>query len=326
MNRHAKARDLLYALAILALLAAICWGGPARAANGAPGPWGKDYFPNVPLVTQDGQAVRFFDDLIKGKVVAINFIFTGCSASCSMETARLRQVQELLKDRVGKDVFFYSITLDPDNDTPEALKHYAAKFDVGPGWTFLTGRKQDITLLQRKLGLYLPPAAAAAQGIDHDISLVVGNQATGRWMKSSPMENPEVLATQIGSWLHNWKVRPARENPSYANAPVRLPQLSRGEELYRTRCMSCHAVAGTQYTVARPIGPDLAGVTRTRDRNWLVRWLKEPDVMLAQKDPLAIALFEQWNRVPMPNLRLNPGEIEHLLSWLEQADAALARR
>ena len=95
----------------------------------------------MPLVTQDGKKVRFFDDLIKGKVVAINFIFTGCSAACSMETARLRDVQDLLGDRMGKDVFFYSISIDPDNDTPEALKHYADKFKVGPGWTFLTGQE-----------------------------------------------------------------------------------------------------------------------------------------------------------------------------------------
>ena len=87
----------------------------------------------MPLITQDGKKVRFFDDVIKGKVVAINFIFTGCSESCSMETARLREVQDLLADRMGKDIFFVSISIDPDNDTPEALKHYADKFKVMPG-------------------------------------------------------------------------------------------------------------------------------------------------------------------------------------------------
>lgn len=316
-------RDILRALAVLAILAGIWWPGPARPANGSQTPWGQNYFPNVPLVTQDNKQVRFFDDLIKGKVVAINFIFTGCSASCGMETARLRQVQELLGDRVGKDVFFYSISIDPDNDTPEALKAYAAKFNVGPGWTFLTGSKKDIDLLRNRLGLYIPPTLANGQ-IDHDLSVMIGNQPTGRWMKASPMENPEVLATQIGSWLHNWKVVPQTPNPSYANAPVRLPQLSRGEELFRTRCATCHTLGAKDNPHA--IGPDLANVTRTRHRGWLTRWLKEPDVMLAQKDPLAMALFAKYNQVAMPNLKLKDGEIESLLSFLEQEDAALARK
>jgi protein SCO1/2 len=321
-------RELLAAAILLLVLGAICRVGPSRAANSSQTPWGPNYFPNVPLVTQDGRTVRFFDDLIKGKVVAINFVFTGCSASCSMETARLREVQELLADRMGKDVFFYSISIDPANDTPEVLKHYAAKFKVGPGWTFLTGRSQDIDLLRSRLGLYMPPLAGRSlANQDHDLSLVVGNQNTGRWMKASPFENPEVLATQLGSWLHNWKVA-SKQNIPYAEAPIRLPQLSRGEELFRTRCASCHSVGAPPGSLAalRAIGPDLAGVTRSRERGWLTRWLREPDVMLAEKDPLATALYLKFNKVAMPNLKLKDGEIASLLSFLEAEDAALVKR
>jgi protein SCO1 len=272
----------------------------------------------VQLVTQDGKKVRFFDDLIKGKVVAINFIFTGCSASCSMETARLREVQDLLGDRMGKDVFFYSISIDPDNDTPEALKHYAEKFHVGPGWLFLTGKADDIKLLQDRLGLTNPPVVNGTS--DHDLKVLVGNQATGRWMKSSPYENPQVMATTIGSWLHNWKL--PGTNESYATAPIRLPELSRGEELYRTRCASCHTIGAPAGSLAalRALGPDLAGVTRVRDRAWLTRWLKEPDVMLAQKDPLAMALFAKYNKVAMPNMKLDNKDIAALLTYLEELD------
>ena len=334
---------LLRTAALFLLLAITGWSGPARAANGAAGvdlgrpaqaaaapagPWGANYFPNVELVTQDGKAVRFFDDLIRGKVVAINFIFTGCSASCSMETARLREVQDLLSDRMGKDVFFYSISIDPLNDTPEVLRAYAAKFGTGPGWTFLTGRVKDIDLLRNKLGLYMPPLAQGGPSNDHDLSLIVGNQATGRWMKASPFENPEVLATQLGSWLHNWRVAGRQQNPSYAEAPARLPQLSPGEELFRTRCASCHTIGVPANSPARvrAIGPDLAGVVRQRDRGWLVRWLREPDVMLAEKDPLATSLYLKFNKVAMPNLRLKEGEVAALLSFLEQEDAALAKK
>ena len=315
-------RDLLRTLMFLLVITGIWWNVPAHAANSAQNPWGGNYFPNVPLVTQDGKQVRFFDDLIKGKVVAINFIFTGCSAACGMETARLRQVQDLIGDRMGKDVFFVSISIDPENDTPEALKAYASKFNVGPGWTFLTGKQKDIDLLRARLGLYMPPIDQAKPGqIDHDLAVVIGNQAPGRWMKASPMEIAEVLATQIGSWLHNWKVKPSQQNPSYANAPVRLPELSKGEELFRTRCVGCHSV-GQPIESARAIGPDLTHVTRTRQRGWLVRWIKEPDAMLSEKDPIATALYEKYNKIAMPNLKLKDGEIESILSFLEKGSAA----
>jgi protein SCO1/2 len=79
---------------------------------------------NVPLITQDGKQVRFYDDLIKGKIVAVNFIYTSCMFTCPLETARLAQVQRILGERVGKDIFFYSISIDPDHDTPAVLKEY----------------------------------------------------------------------------------------------------------------------------------------------------------------------------------------------------------
>src|SRR5262249_51560256 len=83
-----------------------------RGRHHGSSPWGEDYFPNVPLVTQDGKTVHFFDDLIKGRVVAIDFIFTSCGQVCPLEAARLSEVQKLLGDRVGRDVFFYSISID----------------------------------------------------------------------------------------------------------------------------------------------------------------------------------------------------------------------
>ena len=123
--------------------------------------------------------MRFFDDLIKDKVVAINFIFTRCKNVCPLETAQLRQVQKLLGDRVGEDVFLYSITIDPDHDTPEVLKSYAESYQVGPAWTFLTGDEQDIILLRKKLGLYIEEIQSE-DSTDHNVNLVIGNQRTGR--------------------------------------------------------------------------------------------------------------------------------------------------
>ena len=325
----AIARSLMPTLtAILMFVAAVVagWPGSAKAAPATDEKWGANYFPNVPLVTHAGKKVRFFDDLIKDKVVVINFIFTGCSESCSMETARLRDVQDLLADRMGKDVFFYSITIDPENDTPEVLKAYANKFNVGPGWTFLTGKFDDIDLLRKKLGLYMPPVVNGKS--DHELSLIVGNQKTGRWMKASPFENPQILATTVGSWLHNWKVAGAHKNDTYANAPIRLPELTRGEELYRTRCASCHTIGAAPNSIAalRSLGPDLAGITKQRERAWLTRWLKEPDRMLAEKDPLALALYLKYNKLAMPNLKLSDADVKALMSFLEEDGKPAAKK
>ena len=162
---------------------------PAREARaGAPGSgaapgsggaiWGADYFPDVPLVTHEGKKVRFFSDLIKDKVVAINFIYTNCPDACALETAHLREVQKILRDRVGRDVFIYSISIDPAHDTPQVLKAYAEKFDVAQGWLFLTGKEADITLLRKKLGLYDEEQKDNLK--EHPLTQIIGNQKTGQ--------------------------------------------------------------------------------------------------------------------------------------------------
>ena len=293
------------------------WGGHAAAAGDAGSIWGADYFPNIPLVTHEGKAVRFFDDLIKDKVVAINFIFTRCPDACPLETARLREVQKILGDRVGQDVFMYSISIDPEYDTPEVLKQYAEKFHVGPGWLFLTGKKDDITLLRKKLGLYNEEEEGGNLQA-HSLSLIIGNQSTGRWMKGSPFENPYVLATQIGSWLHNWKL-PPKTRKDYEDAPE-VRNISKGENLFRTRCAACHTIGADEVvrSKAPDIGPDLLNVTQKRDRAWLTRYVKEPDKMLAEKDPLAVALFDAYENVRMPNLRLSDVDVQALLTYIEE--------
>lgn len=306
-------------LLALTLFAAGTHYWPIKPAQSAPSveattPWGANYFPNTPLVTQDGKKVRFFDDLIKDKVVAINFIFTGCSDSCPVETARLRQVQKILGDRIGKDIFLYSISIDPYNDTPATLKRYAEKFGIGPGWTLLTGEPDDIEQLRRRLGLYIE-GLENGRSKDHNLSLIIGNQATGRWMKASPFESPYILADRLGNSLHNWKQASDMAN-DYASAPEIRPPSS-GEQIFRTRCSSCHTVGNSE--PGQPgIGPDLLGVTQQRDPSWLIRWLKEPDQMLAEKEPLATLLYEQYNRLAMPNMRLGDTEVTALITYLQE--------
>src|SRR6185369_16056859 len=110
---------------------ALCAAGVARAAP--PGSkWNAAYFGNAELVTQDGRTVRLYDDLLRGKIVVVSFVFTRCTKQCGLITASLARVQRLLGDRMGKDVFFYSISIDPERDTPAVLKEYATAFRAGP--------------------------------------------------------------------------------------------------------------------------------------------------------------------------------------------------
>lgn len=272
--------------------------------------WGANYFPNVQLVDHHGNKLRFFDDLIEDKVFVINFIYTRCPDACPLETSKISQVQEILGDRVGQDVFIYSISIDPEFDTPEVMARYAQQYRAGPGWLFLTGESSDITLLRKKLGLYIDEIQT--DPTDHNLSLKIGNQKTGRWMTRSPFANPYVLATEIGSWLHNYTV--PKEANNYADAP-KLRKLSQGESMFRTRCAVCHSI-GQGDGLPRS-GPNLLGITDLREHDWLVRWIKEPDVMLEEKDPLAMDLFNAYNKVPMPNMQLSDYETNILLDFIE---------
>jgi protein SCO1/2 len=158
------------------------------------------YFPNVKLQTQEGKEVRFYDDLIKGRIVTINFFYAKCEGICPTVTANLARAQKLLGDRVGREVFMYSISLKPEHDTPAVLKEYAAMFKAKPGWSFLTGNPDDIELLRRSLGFTnLDPR------LDQDKSQHIGNVRYGNerlmlWGTCPGMARPEFLAKSI-SWM-----------------------------------------------------------------------------------------------------------------------------
>ena len=286
------------------LAVATALSGPGAAYAG--GPWGAEYFPNVPLVNQDGAVVHFYDDLIKGKAVAVNLIYTHCTASCPLETAKLAQVQKLFGERMGKDIFFYSISIDPRRDTPEVLTAYAKRFHVGPGWQLLTGKAEDIQLVASKLGLTSLTDAGNRDG--HQPSLMVGNEATGQWMRNSAVDNPRFLAVTIANFL-GWKSQqPAHDYAKLAAAPP----VGKGALLFQTRCAACHTIGRGD-----ALGPDLAGVTTRRERAWVARYLAEPEKMLAEGDPVATALLKKYGGVRMPSLGLDGEEIAALLLHLQ---------
>jgi protein SCO1/2 len=275
--------------------------------------WGANYFPNVSLTTQDGKKVHFYDDLLKDKRVVINFIYTRCGDSCPLETARLAQVQRILGDRMGREVFFYSFSVDPVRDTPEELKAYAAKFHAGPGWLFLTGKKPDIELIRAKLG----QAARAGENelTDHSTSFMIGNVATGQWVRESSLDHPQYIAVIIRDWLSGWTDR--TPGKSYADAPpLSASMTNKGAYLFQTRCAACHTTGEGE-----SVGPDLLGVTKVRKRDWLANMIAAPNEML-KRDPIATALYDRYQQVPMPNLRLTGMDVNTLIGYLESQDAA----
>lgn len=162
------------------------------------------YFPNHILLTQDNKPVHFYDDLLKGKVALINFLFTTCQGVCSPMTANLARVQSYLTEHLGREVVMISISVDPLTDTPKRLKTYADKFKIKPGWYFLTGKKENVEWVLYKLGGYVEDKQT------HSGILIIGNEATGEWMKVHAMANPTEIASAVTKLL---AAKSAKTNP-----------------------------------------------------------------------------------------------------------------
>ncbi|MDT5272636.1 MAG: hypothetical protein QOH49_4822 [Acidobacteriota bacterium] len=151
------------------------------------------YFSDVELLDQDGRKVRFYTDMLKGKTVVINAFFTTCTSVCPPMNRNLEKVQEALGDRLGKDVFLVSISVDPTTDTPPRLKEYAQRFHAKPGWTFLTGKKENVDWALYKVGGYVESKD------DHTTIIIVGNEATGLWKKALGMAKAADLVQIVES-------------------------------------------------------------------------------------------------------------------------------
>jgi len=287
---------------------------PPAAAAGSQ--WGGSHFPNVELITHNGEKVHFYDDLIKGKVVAIDLIYTTCKYNCPLETARLVQLQKLLGNRMGKDVFFYSITIEPEHDTPQVLKEYAEKYHVGPGWLFLTGKEADIKLLSHKLGLDTLPNGNDLDG--HTPSLLIGNEATGLWMRNSALDNTRFLALKIEQMMGYGS--PSLDTARNSTTAAKL-DINMGQYLFSTRCAACHTIGHGD-----KIGPDLLGVTNVRDRAWLARIIADSNKLIEEKDPIATALFQKYNGIRMPKLDLPEADVNTLIEYMKTQTAALGNR
>src|SRR5499427_4295935 len=276
--------------------------------------WGANYFPNLPVIDQNGRTLNFYDDVIKGKIVVISFIYTSCQDLCPLTTAKMAQIADKLDGAVGRDLFFISMSVDPENDTPERMKAFADAFDAGPGWLFLTGKVADIRAVNYKLG-----DRSDRNLSDHRNEIVLGNDAIGDWQRASIFGELDSLAISV-----------RQMNPVYLNE-VHLPQREEldvkryiisddraGQILFKKICAPCHTIG-----VGDRVGPDLRDVPARRDRAWLMNFIRNPKKMIADKDPIVLALAEKFPGVRMPVLGISDSDAEELLSYLDDQSARI---
>ncbi len=179
-------------------------------------------FPEVLLTTHEGRRVQLYDDLIKGKIVLINFMYTSCQEACPRITQNLVKVQKLLGSRMGRDVFMYSLTLDPARDTPQALKKYAKAHQVGAGWFFLTGAAEDLELLRRRLGFTNLNPVLDQNRDSHVGNVRYGNEGRQLWSACPGTSHPEFIVKAI-SWI-DWPAQTSERGLQWSGLPHGLRQ------------------------------------------------------------------------------------------------------
>ena len=167
----------------------------------------KRTFPNVPVVTHEGKVVRFYDDLIKNKTVMINFMYADCTGICPGMTANLKQVYKEFGDRMGRDIFMYSISLQPEHDTPAVLKEYAELHRIQPGWSFLTGKKANIELLRQHLGYKYSDPRLDKDKSQHLGVVKFGIEHLERWGMAPALGDAKYLAEYV-RWMEPNGSRP----------------------------------------------------------------------------------------------------------------------
>jgi protein SCO1/2 len=147
--------------------------------------------PDLALVDQNGRTVHFYKDLIEGRTVAINFIFTTCTTICLPMGANFAHLEKMLGGRAGREVNLISVSIDPETDTPARLKDWAGKFHGGPGWTLVTGSKPEVDRLLKALGAF------TADKQDHSALALIGNARAGEWIRQNALASPDAFLRQL---------------------------------------------------------------------------------------------------------------------------------
>ena len=159
----------------------------------------RRYFPNVELTTSNGEKVKFYDDLLKGKIVVLNLMYAQCDGICPTTTSNLKTVRKILREAVDHEIFIYSLTLKPEEDSPAALKEYARIHGVDdPHWSFLTGKPDEVDLLRHKLGFADPDPEVDRDKSRHSGMLRYGNESLAIWGTCQGSAEPDWIAQEIG--------------------------------------------------------------------------------------------------------------------------------
>jgi protein SCO1/2 len=219
-------RRKLLELTAMAPLAAVTAAGMEKTPKDSHEPTVSDlarqriqrlHLPNVPLITHEGKQVMFYDDLVKNKVVSLNFFFAKCDEICPTVTANLAKVQTMLGADVGTKIFMYSLTLKPEEDTVEAIKHYREMFHAKPGWTFLTGKTLDIEIVRKAIGFSYPDPAIDKDKTQHIGNVRYGNEPLMLWGACPGMARPRFVAESISRMIHLDRPGPGIKQPREAS-------------------------------------------------------------------------------------------------------------
>lgn len=166
-----------------------------EAITGAPDPASeakaREYFTDRAVVTQDGEKLRFYSDVLKDRIVVVTLFYTECTGMCPLTNQKLSQVQDLLGADLGSKYFFVSVSLDPKTDRPDILKAYAEKFGAKDGWLFLTGEEEDLAVITHRLGQLDENIAS------HNPFFMLGNVPRAHWTRMLPNVSPQMIVTRL---------------------------------------------------------------------------------------------------------------------------------
>ena len=159
----------------------------------------KRYFPNVELVTHHGKKMKLYDDLFKDKILVLNLMYADCQGVCPTITANLKRVQKILNEQINHEVFIYSMTLKPEEDTPAKLREYVKMHGIDDrNWTFLTGKPEEVDMLRHTLGFADPNPEVDKDKSKHSGMLRYGNEPMALWGTCQGSGEPAWIAQEIG--------------------------------------------------------------------------------------------------------------------------------
>ena len=188
---HLLARSVAIA-AILSIASAPVVAGTATADKAAAEEKARDYFSNVELVDQNGQRLKFYDEVLKDNIVVISFIFTNCQSACPLMTRNLTMIRDMLREDERRAIQFVSISIDPLRDTPSAMKEFAQKHDADiEGWLWLTGQPDDVNYITKRLGSYTDDPEM------HTTTLLAANVPNAHWTKIEPNVPPNGVVARL---------------------------------------------------------------------------------------------------------------------------------